>query len=93
MSQHPFLRRFLADPQRVRASIRRIEHGWEATVTSRVTPTVCFKAQDPHPDVAMHAALLKADAFGIAGVDLGMDWAYPHPHLTPPEERADRGLH
>jgi hypothetical protein len=34
----------------------------------------------------MGLALQKADEIDIEGVDLIMNWTYPHPHLAPADE-------
>ena len=80
------LARFLADPQKVRVGIRRLECGdWLATVamkgprhpSARVTMTE-LSSVAPTPDAAVLIALQRA-AQHIPGIDLECWSAYEHP--------------
>jgi hypothetical protein len=77
------LTRFRADPRKVSVSIRRVGNTYLATVRSLTSMVVedCITATDPNPSAAIFEALEKAQG-EIEGVDLGMEWAYPHPWPT-----------
>lgn len=94
MSDHPYLRRFRVDPEKVRVSIRRSPGGnWIAIVASRHDPSGCrawYVSSSPERAGA-EAPWLAEDAH-IPGIDLAMDWVYPHPQLTSREEREARGM-
>lgn len=75
------LARFRADPKRIRVSLGRTPSGrWVATVATRdvAARMVCF-GQGDTPQHAVWTALQEADAAGMPGVDLGLQWAYEHP--------------
>lgn len=78
------LARFRANPRKVRVSIRRCrECGWVATVEPlplKSWPLNAFwSAVGDDPEKAVMEALERASEAGVDGVDVGMDWAYPHP--------------
>lgn len=76
------LARFRADPNRVRVGIRREGDKWRATVGVRgldsVGDEVSVTAVD-RPEKVITAALRLARNHGIKGIDLDMQWTYPHP--------------
>lgn len=79
------LARFRADPRKVRCALRPINGGksWLATVAQLNgdgKKKRCDIEVRSTPQQAMDAALESAEAGGkIDGIDLGMQWAYPHP--------------
>lgn len=78
MSNAAHLARFRADPSKVRVSVRRIEHGWLASVLDRATQRGAW-ASDDTPEGAVTSALLSAACDGTPGIDLDMGRTYPHP--------------
>lgn len=74
--------RFRADPRKVRVTIRKKNFGnisgWSARVCARHAENEReFFSDDPR--LAVQAALEHAGREGVAGVDLGLQWAYGHP--------------
>jgi hypothetical protein len=89
--------RLRADPKKVRVTVQRSGRTWTATVGPRpgvavppafgcVFPAVAF---DDDPKTAVQYALELAEARNLPGVDLGCDWAYPHPHGVEAAKRAN----
>lgn len=77
------LARFRVDPARVRIGVRRTLDGWWlVTITSRESPFLMpvVSLHSISPVKALVRALRRADNAKIPGIDLGMGWAYPHPH-------------
>lgn len=73
------LARFRLDPSKLRISVRPEGERWLATIKSREGDIVCIQVRDAKARAAVRRALRRADELGIEGVDLGMQWAYPHP--------------
>ena len=79
------LARFRADPRKVRCCLRPKLGQWLATVQT-LDGSCRYTRTRPTPQEAMDAALAAVDeanrekcGFGFDGIDLGMQWAYPHP--------------
>ena len=75
--------RLLADPRKVRVSIRRHEGEWIVSIFSRDmsvphAATRGFSATDARPERALLDALAAADGH-MPGVDLSMGWSFAHP--------------
>lgn len=68
--------RFRADPRKVRIGIRRLPCGWRAEIAGRFVATHKLS-----PVRALVRALRLAQQSGLEGIDLGMQWSYPHPWI------------
>lgn len=73
--------RFRADPSKVRVSVRRDGSRYRATVTSLLSDS-CFWSTNSDPRLAVSHAIEAANACNMRGIDLGMQWAYPHPMMA-----------
>lgn len=74
--------RLLADPSRVRVSIRKVEDGRYSATVKALDQTSAVVASNlrEDPREAVMEALAFAEKAEIPGLDLGLQWAYPHPH-------------
>jgi hypothetical protein len=73
------LARFRADPSKVRVSVRPSDGRWRLRVESRSNPERDnAETFDSDPGMGLVYLLEVASSF-IEGVDLGMEWTYPHP--------------
>lgn len=84
--EHPYLRRFRADPSRIRVGIMRYGEGpqrWVAMVTQKQTGAKTLGFSDD-PERAVEIALGHARANRFDGIDLDMQWSYPHPQIRKP---------
>lgn len=75
--------RLIADPKKVRVSIRHHEGVWTVSIFSRdpsvpYAKTRGFSASNMRPERALLDALAAADGH-MPGVDLSMSWSMPHP--------------
>lgn len=75
--------RFRADPSKVRVSIARDGTAWRATIATRADDALVSR-HGTTPRKALARALRAADEARMPGIDLGMDWAYHHPHHRAP---------
>ena len=73
------LERFRADPSMVRVGIRALGVNWYARVYPRDEPGAGIAAVGDTAPKAVDAALILAAKERMPGIDLGMQWAYPHP--------------
>ncbi len=70
------LARFRADPSKVRVTMR--PHGREWVCSIESDNGLVIK-RGTSPKKALVRALREADRADLEGIDLGMEWAYPHP--------------
>ena len=89
------LRRYLADPKKVRVSMRFHEGVWTVFIFSRDpnafphAATRGFSASNVRPERALIDALAAAEGH-IPGVDLSMGWSMPHPFGVPTDHDRDQ---
>jgi hypothetical protein len=71
--------RLKADPKKIRVSVCHTEHDtWWVTVKQLSTGWLA-SVESVSPIVALKKALRRACNAGFDGIDLDMDWTYPHP--------------
>ncbi len=74
--------RLRADPAKIRICVRHLENGlWQVELTTRSDPSARVLRRANTPREALVRVLRVAEMYGFDGIDLGMDWAYPHPHV------------
>lgn len=77
------LARFRADPAKVRVSIRYLGYEsmapqWMAVIMNRESLIEVYRIRKT-PEAALTEALEAASNRSLPGVDLDMQWTYPHP--------------
>lgn len=71
--------RWRADPKQIKVSIIRLSHGlWGAKVLSLKDNRSAI-ASEADPKVAVLTALTEACKADFPGIDLNMEYTYPHP--------------
>lgn len=90
------LARFRADPSHVRVGVRRLApDSWEVIVEPRAYPVPHAPVTGCGPVIgsgrtayrALARAIRAAWNAKIPGVDIYMEWAYPHPQGRKPKDR------
>ena len=76
--------RFRADPTRIRVAVRPCAAGWYAHVEDRATSRSWW-ATHAKPSTAVSRALRLAERDKQPGIDLAMQWTYPHPFYVEAE--------